>query len=80
MYYIFFHCIFLSTSYTCGAGRLDGRPPPVNSADLDSIVTPRFSSFSLMLRERERTGIAATASMHITLQIPFQDNVMAAIG
>ena len=51
---------------------------PVRSESfLFFIVMPHFPLFSLMLRYRK--DIAATASMHITLQVPIEDSVMAAI-
>ena len=53
--------------------------PSVSSAGFRFfIVRPRFSLFFLMLRERK--AIAATASMHITLQIPLRTVLWQQLG
>ena len=66
-------------------GRLTGslrcygfRPLVARVLDFLFLIVTHLFSFSLMLRERE--AIAATVSMHITLQIPIEDSVMAVIG
>ena len=53
MAYLFIYLSFLYILLTLEA--LDGQPLPVSSAGFTFfIVTPRFSSFSLLLKERER--------------------------
>ena len=53
MAYLFIYLSFLYILLTLEA--LDGQPLPVSSAGFTFfIVTPRFSSFSLLLKEREK--------------------------